>query len=133
MQYRTDKKSGNELSLLGFGCMRFHRSMGAIVQDEATALVHEAIEAGVNYFDTAYIYPGSEAALGAALSGGWREKVFIADKLPLFLVKTAADFDKTLEKSLERLKTDRIDYYLMHMLTSPEFWERLRGLGIEKC
>ncbi|MDR3356905.1 MAG: aldo/keto reductase [Spirochaetaceae bacterium] len=132
MQYRTDGKSGNRLSVLGFGCMRFPRVIGPIDMKKTSALVREAVEHGVNYFDTAWIYPGSEEALGAALAeAGLREKVYIATKLPVIVCKKSEDFDRCFEQSLARLKTDRIDYYLMHMLTDTGSWEKLRALGIE--
>ena len=131
MQYRKDPKSGNRLSALGFGCMRLPRKHGAIDQEESTALIQKAIEDGVNYFDTAYMYAGSEETLGRALQGGLREKIYIADKMPPPLCRNAADFDKLLHKMLDRLGTDYIDYLLIHMLTDVETWNRLCGLGIE--
>ncbi len=131
MQYRIDPKSGNRLSVLGFGCMRLPRKRGVIDQEESTALIRKAIADGVNYFDTAYMYAGSEEALGRALQGGLRETIYIADKMPPPLCKSAADFDKLLHKMLDRLGTDYIDYLLIHMLTDAETWNRLCGLGIE--
>jgi predicted aldo/keto reductase-like oxidoreductase len=96
-------------------------------------LVMQAVAGGVNYFDTAYIYVGSEEALGSVLEKNRiREKVFIATKLPLVLSRSRPDFDKFFNKSLERLRTDFIDYYLLHMLTSRRQWERFRALGIEE-
>jgi predicted aldo/keto reductase-like oxidoreductase len=131
MQCRVDKKSGNELSILGFGCMRFPRSMGAIDMRKTEGLIMEAIRRGVNYFDTAYIYPGSEEALGTILEKNRvRDQVFIATKLPLVVVRGHEDFDKFFNKQLERLRTDHIDYYLMHMLTDMNLWEKLREWGI---
>lgn len=131
MQYRIDPKSGNRLSVLGFGCMRLPRKRGVIDQEESTALIRKAIADGVNYFDTAYMYAGSEEALGRALQGGLRETIYIADKMPPPLCKSAADFDKLLHKMLDRLGTDYIDYLLIHMLTDVETWNRLCGLEIE--
>jgi predicted aldo/keto reductase-like oxidoreductase len=128
MQYREDKISGNKLSILGFGCMRFPRDMTHIER-----MILGAIENGVNYFDTAYIYPGSEAALGTVLAKSQkRAGVYIATKLPLILCKGPGDFDKFFEAQLERLKTDYIDYYLMHMITGTAQWQRFCGWGIEK-
>jgi len=96
-------------------------------------MITTAVEAGVNYFDTAYIYPGSEATLGRALKKhGLRERVFIADKLPHFRCKRKGDFDGFLSKSLERLRTDYIDYYLIHNIGSVEAWRRLESLGIRE-
>jgi predicted aldo/keto reductase-like oxidoreductase len=132
MQYRKDKKSGNELSVLGFGCMRFPRTLGVIDMKKTSAMIREAVDSGMNYFDTAWIYPGSEEALGAVLAEhGLREKVCIASKLPVIVCKRREDFDRYFAQSLERLKTDRIDYYLMHMLTDINSWERLKSWGIE--
>lgn len=132
MKYRFDKKSGNKLSVLGYGCMRFPRNGSKIDLPRSTKLLHTAIERGVNYLDTAYIYPGSEHAVGKILEGGWRDKVYIATKLPLFLCRTAADIDKYFNKQLETLQTDHIDYYLMHMLSDTATWQKLCGFGIEK-
>lgn len=130
MQYRTDTRSGRELSILGFGCMRFKSRMGAVDQKKADKLVRMAIDGGVNYFDTAYIY--GEEALGTALVDGLRDRVYIADKLPLFLVRKPSDFERFFTRQLERLKTDHIDYYLCHMLQDSESWERLCSFGIEE-
>ncbi len=130
MKYRKDKY-GNDISVLGFGCMRFRRSGGGIDMAEARREIEAAIDAGVNYFDTAYIYPGSEAALGEILSkNGLREKVYIATKLPHYLIKSREGMERLFAEHLKRLKTDYIDYYLMHMLTDVQTWERLKKLGI---
>jgi predicted aldo/keto reductase-like oxidoreductase len=95
-------------------------------------LVNRAVEGGVNYFDTAYLYPGSEEALGVILEKNrLREKVYIAAKLPLVLLKGPGDFDRCFDRELERLRTGYIDYYLMHMLTDTDLWKKLRGWGIE--
>jgi predicted aldo/keto reductase-like oxidoreductase len=131
MQYRTDKKNGTELSVLGFGCMRFPRSFGVIDMKKTFAMIAGAVRGGVNYFDTAWIYPGSEEALGSALAEyGLRDKVYIASKLPIIVCKRREDFDRYFLQSLKRLKTDRIDYYLMHMLTDISSWEKLKQWGI---
>ena len=134
MLYRENQKNGDKLSQLGFGCMRFPRRGAGIDIARSANLIHSAIEKGVNYFDTAYIYPGSEAALGQILAsdtGKWREKVNIATKMPLFFVRSESDFDKFFARSLERLKTDYIEYYMLHMLTDFEYFDKLRSLGIE--
>ncbi len=131
MQYRHDKY-GNPVSVLGYGCMRFTQKAGRIDLDKAEKELLSAIEAGVNYFDTAYIYPGSEAALGAILErNGLRDKVNIATKLPHYLIKSRENLDKYFNEELRRLRTDHVDYYLMHMLTDDKTWERLKALGIE--
>jgi predicted aldo/keto reductase-like oxidoreductase len=130
MNYRNDKY-GNPLSILGFGCMRFQRKGGKIDMEKAEKQIMDAYRGGVNYYDTAYIYPGSEAALGEILEkNGIRQKVYIATKLPHYLVKTAADLDKIFNEELKRLRTDYVDYYLMHMLTDVNAWERMKSLGI---
>ena len=95
MQYRKDKK-GNDISLLGYGCMRFTRKGASIDLDKAERELMAAIEGGVNYLDTAYIYPGSEAAVGEILHRrGCRDKVYIATKLPHYLIKTMEGVEKT--------------------------------------
>lgn len=133
MQYREDKKTGNQISILGFGCMRLPSSRGQIDIEKTEKLFLEAIEKGINYFDTAYLYVGSEAAIGQIFEKNkLREKVYIATKLPLLMCKTHADFDKYFDIHLKRLKTDYIDYYFMHMLSGPEQWNALCELGIQE-
>ena len=132
MQYRQDKY-GNPLSLLGFGCMRFERKLGAIEFEKAEKLIMTAIDAGINYFDTAYIYPGSEALLGEVLQKNHaRERVNIATKLPHYLIRSREGLDKLFSEELRRLQTDHVDYYLMHMLSDVKTWERLCALGIKE-
>ena len=132
MQYREDKY-GNKLSILGFGCMRFQRKMGTIDYEKAERQIMLAIEGGVNYFDTAYIYPGSEALLGEVLErNNFREKVHIATKLPHYLIKDRKALDKLFDEELRRLRTDHVDYYLMHMLTDTATWHRMQELGVEE-
>jgi len=132
MNYRSDKY-GNQLSILGFGCMRFPQKMGRIDMEETEREIMTAYQAGVNYYDTAYIYPGSEAALGEIFEKNQiRDKVYIATKLPHYLIKSVADMDKLFAEELRRLRTDYVDYYLMHMLTDTDTWNRLKSLGIEK-
>lgn len=131
MQYREDKY-GNPISLLGYGCMRFTRKGNSIDFEKAEREVMAAIEQGVNYFDTAYIYPGSEECLGKILAKNQvREKVAIATKLPQYMIRNAAAIDKTFREELQRLQTDYVDYYLMHMFTDIQEWENLKKLGIE--
>ncbi len=131
MQYRNDKY-GNPISVLGFGCMRFTKKAGKIEFAKAEQEIMTAYEAGVNYFDTAYIYGGSEEFLGEVFEkNGVREKVNIATKLPHYLMKSRDGVEKTFQEELRRLRTDYVDYYLMHMLTDVKTWERLKALGIE--
>jgi len=130
MNYRTDRY-GNKLSVLGFGCMRFKRKGAKIDYEKAEKEILHAINHGVNYFDSAYIYPGSEVLLGEVLEkNGLRDKIYIATKLPHYLIKSRETMDKLFEEQLKRLRTDHIDYYLMHMLADKETWERLCSLGI---
>ena len=130
MKYRQDKY-GNSISVLGFGCMRFPQTLGKINMKETEKQILAAINGGINYFDTAYVYPGSEAALGEILEkNGLRDRVYIATKLPHYLVKNSATLDKIFNEELRRLRTDHIDYYFMHMLTDTDAWERLKDLGI---
>lgn len=132
MQYRKDKK-GSALSLLGYGCMRFTRKGGSIDLDKAEREVLAAIQGGVNYLDTAYIYPGSEAAVGEILRRNQcRDKVYLATKLPHYLIKSVDGAEKIFQEELRRLQTDHIDYYLMHMLTDTATWEKLKGLGVDR-
>lgn len=132
MKYRLDRY-GNPISQLGYGCMRFTRKGSGIDYEKAEKEVLLAIEKGVNYFDTAYIYPGNEECLGWILEKNHcRNKVNIATKLPQYLLRSATAIDKTFREELSRLRTDHIDYYLMHMFTDYTEWVRLQNLGIEQ-
>jgi uncharacterized protein len=136
MRYRTFPKiPGLDVSTLGFGCMRLPTTggdPGRIDEIVATRLLHEAIDAGVTYLDTSFTYHQgqSEPFLGHALAGGLRDKVQIATKSPVWLVKDEGDWERLLDVQLERLKTDHLDFYLMPALTRDrlEFVERLHGL-----
>ncbi len=131
MLYRNDR-TGRPISQLGFGCMRFTKKGGGIDYEKARREVELAVRLGVNYFDTAYIYPGSEACLGRILEEtGLREQVAVATKLPQYLLRSAGAIDKIFNEELARLRTDYVDYYLMHMFTDYAEWERLQSLGIE--
>ena len=131
MQYRNDKY-GNKISVLGYGCMRFSQKAGRVELEKTEKEILAAYEAGVNYYDTAYIYPGSEAALGEILERNQiRDKVNIATKLPHYMIKSKDDAEKYFREELRRLRTDHVDYYLMHMLTDVKTWERLKSLGID--
>lgn len=130
MQYRNDK-NGNPISILGYGCMRFTRSGGRIDMAKAEKELMYAINHGVNYLDTAYIYPGSEACVGSILAEhNCREKVLLATKLPHYLIKSISGVEKTFQEQLKRLRTDYIDYYLMHMLNDVTTWNYLMEMGI---
>lgn len=132
MQYRINPRNGDRISALGLGCMRFPGTPGRPDARQARAIIARAVERGVNYLDTAYLYPGNEACVGAALEGlGLRDGVFLATKLPHGSVRGATDLDRIFEEQLRRLRTDRVDYYLIHNVTSPSQWERLRAAGAE--
>ena len=132
MQYRKDRK-GNQLSILGYGCMRFTKKGSEIDLDKAEREVMYAIRHGVNYLDTAYVYPGSEEAVGKILAkNNCRDKVNLATKLPHYLIRSVEGAEKKFQEELRRLQTDHIDYYLMHMLNDVKTWERLSGLGMRE-
>ena len=130
MKYRNDRR-GEKISILGYGCMRFTRQGTGIDVKKAEEEIMTAFRSGVNYYDTAYIYPGSESCLGEILErNGIREEIKIATKLPQYLIKSAGAIDKYFSEQLKRLRTDYVDYYLMHMLTDLEAWHNLEKLGI---
>ncbi len=132
MNYRKDRK-GNDISILGFGCMRFTKKGNTIDIDKAEQEILAAYKAGVNYYDTAYIYTGSEACIGEIFErNGMRDKIKIATKLPQYLVNNPAALDKYFDEQKKRLRTDYIDYYLMHMLTDLKAWENLKKNGSEE-
>ena len=130
MQYRKDRK-GNDLSILGYGCMRFTKKGGGIDMAKTEQELLAAYRAGVNYYDTAYIYPGSEAAVGEIFERNHiREKVNLATKLPQYLIGNRAALDRYFDEELSRLRTSYVDYYLMHHLTDVAMWEKLKKVGI---
>jgi len=121
-------------SLLGFGCMRFPLlEDGSVDEKEAIAMIRRAIDGGVKYMDTAYVYHNqqSEVILGKALQGGYREKVLIATKLPVWMVETHEDMMRLLDEELERLQTDHVDFYLMHALSRERF-EKIQKLDYKR-
>jgi hypothetical protein len=140
MLYRKLGSADVDVSALGFGCMRLPVIDGKpdrIDHPAATEMLHYAIDHGVNYVDTAYFYhaetfgqPGqSEPFVGEALSGGWRERVNLATKLPLWFIKETADFEKYLHEQLGRLQTDHLDFYLLHGMNG-DTWDRMKALGV---
>lgn len=132
MKYRLDRY-GNRISQLGYGCLRFSKKGNGIDYEKTEKEILLAIEQGVNYFDTAYIYPGSEECLGRILDENQcRDRIYIATKLPQYIIRSSAAMDKTFQEELSRLRTDHIDYYLMHMFTDYAEWVHLQHLGIEK-
>ncbi len=134
MQYRKFGNLDWQPSALGFGCMRLpilDGKAGNIDQEKVTAMIRKAVESGVNYFDTAYVYHDqqSEIALGKALEGGYRDRVRIATKSPIWLIEESADFDRLLDEQLERLQTGTIDFYLLHALNR-HAWAKIQKLDL---
>ncbi len=138
MQYRTMPNSDEKLSALGFGCMRLPSRSGKssmvskIDNEEALRQIRLAIDNGVNYLDTAYIYHlgASESFLGQyVLKDGYREKVNIATKLPCMAIRKKESFHEIFEKQLAKLQVDTIDYYLLHSLNG-DLWKKMLSLGV---
>ncbi|MCX5866750.1 MAG: aldo/keto reductase [Proteobacteria bacterium] len=131
MLYRKVPKSGDELSILGYGCMRLPLKRGRIDEKRATRQLREAIDRGVNYIDTAQPYHmgASEPFLGRALRDGYREKVRLATKQFSLKIRSTEDFTPHLGAQLKKLQTDYLDYYLLHGISGPVF-ERMKGLGV---
>lgn len=133
MKYRPFGRLDFKVSALGFGSMRLPTKDGAIDEAKATEMFQYAIDNGVNYIDTAYPYHGgqSEAFLGRLLKSGYRDRVKLATKLPSWLVKEPADFDKFLNEQLRRLQVDYLDFYLLHSINRNS-WIKLRDLGVRE-
>ena len=136
MLYRKVKKTGDALSILGFGCMRLPQKKGTpgdgkIDEDRARKQIHLAIENGINYFDTAATYHmgGSEVFLGRVLKDGLREKIKLATKLPHWSVNRPDDMELLLKAQRLKLKTEYINYYLLHALNGKS-WEKLKSFGV---
>lgn len=132
MNYRGVNNQDN-LSTIGFGCMRFPKKGNGFDVEEIARELNFAVEKGVNYFDTAYLYPGSEEVLGRVLEeNNLRDKINIATKMPHYLLKNVEEAENKFNEQLRRLRTDHIDYYLMHMLPDVDVWETLKSRGIDK-
>jgi predicted aldo/keto reductase-like oxidoreductase len=134
MLYRELGSTGEKISVLGFGCMRLPVLNGQYDKvdfDAAIPLIRKAIDNGVNYLDTAYPYHNgqSETAIADAMKEGYREKVFIADKLPSWLIQKREDMDYFLQEQLQRLQTEQIDFYLLHSIKE-DYWDNLKSLGV---
>ena len=143
METRAFGNTGMEVSPLGFGVMRLPMKGGGKTVNSNTIdqvdvetsiqMIHDAIDGGINYFDTAYNYIGgySERILGRALQGGLREKVHIATKSPAWLYKAPEDFDRFLQEQLERLQTTYIDNYLLHSMNGGSWKKTVRNNAID--
>ena len=140
MQYRKfGNLDGVEVSALGFGCMRLpvvsREEKDVIDEDRAVAMVRHAIDQGVNYIDTAYPYHEgqSERVVGKALKDGYREKVYLATKCPVWMLKKQEDFDQYLEEQLEKLGVEYVDFYLLHALNRQRFEEIVKKFDLISC
>ncbi|MBQ3222132.1 MAG: aldo/keto reductase [Clostridia bacterium] len=136
MQYRVFPKINAKSSVLGFGCMRLpvqDTENHPIDRPEAITMLRYAIDNGLTYVDTAYGYHNeeSEVVVGLALQDGYREKVNLATKLPLWKVETYEDMEKLLDTQLGRLQTDHVDFYLLHACNRNSF-AKVKELGAFK-
>jgi len=134
MLYRELGETGKKISILGFGCMRLPVVDGKYDQvdmDVAVPLIRNAIDNGINYLDTAYPYHNgkSEEVISEVIKDGYREKVFIADKLPSWMINSRADMDRYLQEQIDRLQTEKIDFYLLHSIKE-DYWKKLESLGV---
>ena len=133
MKYRTMGKLGIQTSAFGLGCMRFNGAASedsVIDEEKAIRLIRQAIDGGVSYLDTAYVYldKTSEIVLGKALRDGYRDRVNIATKMPAEFVHNREEMEALLESELKKLQTDHIDFYLMHGINR-EKWEYFKSIG----
>ena len=143
MQYRENPGNKDQLSILGYGCLRYSKKGTTIDQEKAEREMAAAVEAGVNYFDTAYTYGGSEACLGKFLAKGYRDKVKIATKLPHYYIKAEGDMERYFKEQLERVREIRLSErrfyqkitdiyatsidYDAHSLTTKKFFARVQN------
>jgi len=138
--YRNLGETGQKVSILGFGCMRLPIVNGKpdrINEPLATEMLHHAMDQGINYIDTAYPYHGSSAYgggmseifVGNVLKDGYRDQVYLSTKLPSWLIQKKEDMNNYLDEQLQRLQTDKIDFYLLHGLHQ-DFWENLINLDV---
>lgn len=132
MQYRTFNRTNEPISLLGFGTMRLPRlKNGNIDEVEAIKMIRTAIDNGINYVDTAYMYHDgqSEVVTGKALKDGYREKVLLADKMPAWFAKKEADIEKIFNEQLHRLDDQFIDMYLVHNIDK-DVWKKVKEYNV---
>ncbi|PKM84384.1 MAG: aldo/keto reductase [Firmicutes bacterium HGW-Firmicutes-11] len=134
MQYRKFPATEEEVSLFGFGTMRFpviDKDESRIDEEESIRMIRTAIDNGVNYVDTAFMYHGghSEVVVGKALKDGYREKVYLADKFPVWMIRQAGGIEALFEEQLRRLDVDRIDFYLVHALDQT-LWKKVKEKGV---
>ena len=136
MNYNTPNKLGVKLSALGIGCMRFPLIKGEtdatkVDMENAGKILRYAIDNGVNYIDTAYVYSGgaNERIVGELLDGGYREKVYLATKLPAWQCEKSEDMERIFNEQCANLRTDHIDFYLVHSLDLSK-WEKMKALGV---
>ncbi|MCJ7551892.1 MAG: aldo/keto reductase, partial [Anaerolineae bacterium] len=134
MQYRKMGSLDWEVSALGFGCMRLpSRRFNPVRPDaeESIRIIRRGIDLGINYIDTAWPYHlgESERILGHVLQEGYRERVHLVTKLPMFVVRRTEDFDRYLNTQMKRLQTDYLDLYLFHAMNAGAF-EKMKRLGL---
>jgi len=132
MQYRTFEKTGEKISLLGLGTMRMPTHPdGKLNHEESVEMIRYAIDHGVNYVDTAYMYHDgdSEIAVGKALKDGYREKIILADKMPVWMAKDEKEMEGIFEEQFVRLGVESIDFYLVHNITA-SIWKRAKKFGV---
>jgi len=133
VQYRKFGNTGKLVSCLGFGCMRFpvvDNDQNRIDETKSIPILHHAIEREINYFDTAWFYHGgnSEAFVGKTLKE-FREKIYLASKLPPSEIREYSDMDRILNEQLRHLLTDYLDFYLLHALNKG-YWNHLKNLNV---
>lgn len=133
MRLRPFGRTGARVSALGFGAMRMPTlPEGGIDEPASIALIRAAIDGGVNYVDTAYFYHDgkSESLVGKALRDGYRERVYIATKSPVWQLNAAEDFDRLLDEQLARLNTAYVDFYLFHAINRSEWRNKVLEYGL---
>lgn len=138
MRYRNIPKLGIKVSAFGLGCMRFPMKTTEDGKTEvdyplAESIIHRAVDGGVNYLDTAFVYSNgqNEDVVGRALQGGYREKVYLATKLPTWQCEKTQDMYDLFEKQLKALRTDHIDFYLIHSLSADK-WDKMKEIGVRE-